>query len=73
MEAISDVSADTSKEWLSPKELQEWLGCGKTMTYQLLNTPDEIPNYRIGKKILVRKQDVIAWLEEKRHHPEDRW
>jgi hypothetical protein len=41
------------------------------MTYNLLNSPDGVPNYRIGRKIFVRKQDAIAWLEEKRYRPED--
>jgi excisionase family DNA binding protein len=61
------VSTEGTREWLSPKELQEWLGCGKSMTYELLNARDGIPNYRIGRKIFVRRQDVISWIEQKRH------
>ena len=67
----SGVNIEANREWWSPKELQEWLGCGKSMTYNLLNSPDGVPNYRIGRKIFVRKQDAIAWLEEKRYRPED--
>jgi excisionase family DNA binding protein len=67
------VSTQVNKEWWSPKELQGWLGCGKTLTYELLNNPNGIPNYRIGRKIFVRRQDVIAWLEEKRYHPGGLW
>ena len=63
----ADMNTEPNREWLSPKELRQWLGCGKSMTYELLNTPDGIPNYRVGRKIFVRKQDVIAWLEQKRH------
>ncbi len=62
-----DASTKRNREWLSPKELQEWLGSGKSMTYDLLNDRDGIPNYRIGRKIFVRRQDVISWLEQKRH------
>ena len=61
------MSADTNKEWLSPKELGEWLGCGKSTTYELLHSRNRIPHYRVNRKILVRKQDVEAFLERNRY------
>lgn len=30
-------------EWLSPRQLQEWLGLGRTTVYALLD--NEIPNW----------------------------
>ena len=60
------MNENMGKEWLSPKDIQEWLGCGKTMIYELLNTPPPkgIPHHRIGKKIIVRRQEVLAWLRQ---------
>jgi excisionase family DNA binding protein len=66
------VSADTNKEWLSPKELGEWLGCGRTTTYELLHSPSGIPHYHVNRRILVRKQDVEAFLQRNRY-PERDW
>jgi excisionase family DNA binding protein len=63
------------REMLTSSELQAWLGLGRTKVFALLNTPIShggIPNYRIGKRIIIRRQDVFAWLEENRYHPGDR-
>jgi excisionase family DNA binding protein len=55
------------KEFYSSGELQAWLGIGKTKIFELLNDPIHgIPNYRIGKKIVVRRRDVEDWLERNR-------
>lgn len=32
---------------------------------------NEIPHFRIGKKILFRKRDLLRWMERNRHHPVD--
>ena len=64
------------REWLTSSELQAWLGLGRTKVFELLNTPTSeggIPNYRIGRKIIIRRQNVLALLEQNRYHPEERW
>ena len=61
------------KEFYSSSELQTWLGIGKTKTFELLHDPIHgIPNYRIGKKIVIRRRDVEDWLEQNRYNPEER-
>lgn len=56
---------------ISPSELQEWLGCGRSMTYKLLST-GAIPSYRVRRLIRIRHSDVIAFLEQNRFHSEER-
>jgi excisionase family DNA binding protein len=58
------------REMLTSSELQAWLGLGRTKTFELLNDPDPdrgIPNHRIGRKIIIRRRDVEAWLERHRY------
>ncbi len=56
------------KEFFSAEELRLWLGLGRTKVFELLSSPDHgIPNYRIGRKIVIRKRDVEDWLEEHRY------
>ena len=62
------------RDMMTSSELQAWLGLGRTKVFELLNTPIShggIPNYRIGRRIIIRRQDVSAWLEENRYHPGD--
>jgi excisionase family DNA binding protein len=52
-----------AREVMSPEELAEYLGLGRTYTYKLLMT-GEIPSFKIGKLRRVRRIDVDAYLEE---------
>jgi excisionase family DNA binding protein len=56
------------KEWLSTDELVRWLGSGRTKTYEMLRS-GEIPSYRWGRRRLIRRRDVEAWLEANRYVP----
>jgi excisionase family DNA binding protein len=58
----------TEKEWLTIAELQDWLGLGRSKAYELTATR-EIPSYRIGRILRVRRQDVEQWLEQHCHQP----
>ena len=51
---------------LTPAQLQAWLGCGRTKLYELLQT-GEIPSYRVGRLVRVRKEDVEEYLERNRY------
>jgi excisionase family DNA binding protein len=63
--AVAEHNDD--KEFYSSGELQTWLGIGRSKTFELLNDPIHgIPNYRIGKKIVIRRRDVEDWLERNR-------
>ena len=58
------------KEIYTSEELRCWLGLGRTKVFELLNTPTSeggIPNYRIGRKIIIRRRDVENWLEQNRY------
>lgn len=57
---------DKRNRLVSPVELQEWLGCGRTKVYELLQT-SEIPSYRVGRLVRVRKEDVEEYLERNRY------
>ncbi len=50
-------------EFLKPDEVSHLLRCGRTKTYELLQT-GEIPSYRVGRNRIVRRGDVLAWLGE---------
>jgi excisionase family DNA binding protein len=58
VEAIS-----TRKELLSPEEVAEVLGCGRTYAYQLLRNR-EIPSFKLGKLRKIRRRDVDRFIEE---------
>lgn len=51
------------QEFLSPQELRELLGFGQTKTYNLFR---ELPAYRIGSSLRVRRRDLEEWLEANR-------
>ena len=52
-------------ELLTLAELEEWLKVSRTTVYTLVSTK-EIPSYRIGRTIRVRRVDVEEWLERNR-------
>ena len=43
------------------KELQQMLGIGKNLAYELVNT-NAIPHTKIGRRIIVTKTNVIKYL-----------
>lgn len=56
------------QEMLTSGDLQAWLGLGRTTIFALLNDPERgIPNYRVGRKIIIRRRDVEDWLEQNRY------
>jgi len=61
----------TSAEFLKPEEVSQLLRCGRTKTYELLQS-GEIASYRVGRNRIVRRSDVVAWLAEQREEPEHR-
>ena len=52
------------RELLSPEEMAEMLGCGRTYAYQLLSRR-EIPSFKLGKLRKVRRRDVERFIEER--------
>jgi len=60
------------KEWFTTDELIQWLGIGRTKTYELLRR-GEIHSYKIGRVRRIRRRDIEAWLERNRCQPDDVW
>lgn len=52
------------RELLSPEEMAEVLGCGRTYAYQLLSR-GVIPSFKLGKLRKVRQRDVELFIEER--------
>jgi excisionase family DNA binding protein len=58
-------SAESGSETvLSPEQLAQYLGIGRTFAYQLL-AKKRIPSFTIGKLRRVRKADVDRYIEER--------
>ena len=54
--------AEQTRYLMSPEELAEFLGLGRTSTYRLLAS-GEIPCVRIGRLRKVRRSDVDAFID----------
>jgi excisionase family DNA binding protein len=52
--------------FLSPKEIQELLGCGRTLVYGLLAS-GEIHSHKAGKLRRVTDSDFERWLEDNKY------
>jgi excisionase family DNA binding protein len=59
---------DNELRFLSPRELQELLGCGRTYCYDIL-ARNEIPSYKVGRLRRIKLADVERWLEENKYCP----
>jgi len=55
-------------EWMTSEEFRHWLGLGKTKTQELLQS-GAIPSYRIGRRRIIRREDVERFLEQNRYEP----
>ena len=51
-------------ELMSPEQLADYLGIGRTFAYQLL-AQKRIPSFTIGKLRRVRKADVDRYIEHR--------
>ena len=61
----SAPSSEEAPEWFTVADLAVWLKVSRTIAYQLVSSR-EIPSYRIGRSIRVRRTDVERWLEGNR-------
>ncbi len=66
LEGRHDLDKVTQKDLLTIADLQNWIGLGRSKSYQLVQT-GEIPSYRIGKLIRLRRSDVEEWLNRNRY------
>lgn len=59
-----------TKEYLTPIEVAELLRCGRTKIYEILGT-GTLVSYRVGKKRIVKRADVLRWIAEQRYEPSE--
>jgi excisionase family DNA binding protein len=65
--AVSDrtrehVNTAVEEELLTVDQVQELLKVGRTLTYSLIKS-GQLPSYRVGRLLRVRRRDVDRWLE----------
>jgi excisionase family DNA binding protein len=65
--AVSDrtrehVNTAVEEELLTVDQVQELLKVGRTFTYSLIKS-GQLPSYRVGRLLCVRRRDVDRWLE----------
>ena len=58
------VNTVVEEELLTVEQVQQLLKVGRTFAYSLTKS-GELPSYRVGRLLRVRRQDVDRWLE---HH-----
>ena len=62
MEINRNRRRNVSEDFLTVAELQRYLKLGRTKTYELIASR-EIPSYKIGHAVRVRRQDVEEYLD----------
>jgi len=60
----NEIDERAPPELMSPEQLAEYLGIGRTFAYQLLGQK-RIPSFTIGKLRRVRKADVDRYIEHR--------
>ena len=51
-------------EWMAVIEMQEYMGASRSKAYDLI-WPGEIDSYRLGRKLLVSRASVDAYIESR--------
>jgi excisionase family DNA binding protein len=62
-----NTQTDELTELMSPDEVRQYLGLGRTYTYHLLAT-GAIPSVRIGRLRKVRRTDLEEFIEARLEH-----
>ena len=61
--------SDPVKEWFTVNELAEWLQMSPHTVYQWRYRGTGPVGHRIGRHLRFRREDVEAWLEQRRDKP----
>jgi putative molybdopterin biosynthesis protein len=59
------ANSTAAEEFLTIEEVQELLKVGRTFAYSLVRS-GELPSYRVGRLLRIRRRDVEHWLESSR-------
>jgi excisionase family DNA binding protein len=62
------METQVKNDFMTVDELIDWIRLGRTRTHALLRS-GEIPSYKLGRRRVIRRQEVEAWLEEHRDEP----
>lgn len=62
--------AEGTSEFLSAGDVSKFLGVALISVYRLAERR-ALPVYRVLRKLLFRRSDVLAWVESKRTAPRD--
>ncbi|HOO49701.1 MAG TPA: helix-turn-helix domain-containing protein [Alphaproteobacteria bacterium] len=54
-----------TKELLTIPEFCEAVSCGRTHAYKLISTA-QLPAVKQGKRTLIRREDMLAWIKSLR-------
>jgi excisionase family DNA binding protein len=57
------ISSTSAEELLTVEQIQQLLKVGRTFAYSLIRS-GELPSYRVGRFVRVRRRDVEHWLED---------
>ena len=61
-----EKTKNEARDLLSPEQLAEHLGCGRTYVYSLLAGPNPaIRSFKIGRLRRIRRQDVDSYVAER--------
>jgi excisionase family DNA binding protein len=63
-----ETAKDDEREFINPDELANWLGLGRTLVFSVLLS-GELPSYKVGRRRLIRRADVLLWLEANKYCP----
>lgn len=60
--ALTDLTLESLPDIINAQELQAYLRLSKAGAYNLLHSKD-FPTLVIGSRLMVMKQDLVAWLD----------
>jgi excisionase family DNA binding protein len=56
------------EELLTVDEVRVWLRLGRTRVNELIQS-GELPSFKVGRRRVLRRGDVLEWLEQCRYQP----
>ncbi len=62
------METKVESDLLTVEELISWIRLGRTRTHELLRS-GELPSYKLGRRRVIARRDVEAWLEQNRAKP----
>ena len=68
------TSGTDGEMMMNPLEVAGYLGIGRSMVYELLSRDENrLKSYKIGKRRVIRRSDVDAWLASQVYDPSEEY